>query len=143
MTKTYSAKPGEIGNEWWVVDAEDKTLGKLAVRIADIIRGKDKPSYTPHVDTGDFVIVINAEKIHLTGQKWDQKNYYRYTGYMGGLKTTTASEMREKHPERIIQNAVKGMLPKNKLGRHFMTKLKIYAGSDHPHEAQKPKPLEI
>lgn len=143
MSKSYSAKPGEVGGEWWVVDADGKTLGKLAVRIADILRGKDHPTFTPHTDTGDFVIVINAEKIHMSGKKWDQKKYYRYSGYFGGLKTSTARQMREKHPEHIIEQAVRGMLPKNKLSRHTLAKLKIYPGPEHPHKAQKPKPLEI
>lgn len=143
MTKTFSAKPQEVEQRWWLVDADGKTLGKLAVRIADILRGKDRPTYTPHVDTGDFVIIVNAEKIHLSGKKWDQKNYYRHSGYYGGMKTFTAKRMREIHPERIIEKAVRGMLPKNNLSRHMMVKLKVYAGPKHPHEAQQPKPLEV
>lgn len=143
MNKTFSAKPHEVEKRWWVVDAEGKTLGKLAVRIADILRGKDRPTFTPHTDAGDFIVVVNAEKIHLSGKKWDQKNYYRHSGYFGGLKTFTAREVRNTHPERIIEQAVKGMLPKNNLSRHMMTKLKIYAGPKHPHEAQQPKPLEV
>lgn len=143
MKKTYSAKKGEIDKKWWIVDADGKTLGKLAVKLADVIRGKDKPTYTPHVDTGDFVIVINAEKIHLTGKKWDDKRYYRYSGYMGGLKETTAKRLRDEHPERIILLAVRGMLPKNKLSRHVIGKLKVYAGAEHPHGAQNPMQLEI
>lgn len=143
MKKTYSAKPNEVGGNWWVVDASGKTLGKLATKIADILRGKNKPTFTPHVDTGDFVIVVNAEKVHLTGKKWEQKNYYDYSGYFGGLKVTPAWRMREKHPERIIKDAVKGMLPKNKLSNHIISKLKVYAGPNHPHQAQKPKPLEL
>jgi len=143
VNKTFSAKPHEVEKRWWVVDAEGKTLGKLAVRIADILRGKDRPTFTPHTDAGDFIVVVNAEKIHLSGKKWDQKNYYRHSGYFGGLKTFTAREVRNTHPERIIEQAVKGMLPKNNLSRHMMTKLKIYAGPKHPHEAQQPKPLEV
>lgn len=143
MKKTYSAKKGEIEKKWWIVDADGKTLGKLAVKLADVIRGKDKPTYTPHMDTGDFVIVINAEKIHLTGKKWDDKRYYRYSGYIGGLKETTAKRLRDEHPERIIRLAVRGMLPKNKLSRHVIGKLKVYAGAEHPHGAQNPMQLEI
>lgn len=143
MKKTYSAKQNEVGGEWWVVDAEGKTLGKLATKVADILRGKNRPTFTPHVDTGDFVVVINAEKVHLTGKKWEQKNYYDYSGYFGGLKVTPAKRMREEHPERIIKDAVKGMLPKNKLSNQIISKLKVYAGPEHPHKAQKPKPLEL
>jgi len=143
MNKTYSAKPGEVEQKWWVVDANSKVLGRLATRIADILRGKNKPHYTPHIDTGDFVIVINAEKVRLTGRKLAQKKYYRHSGYPGGIRETTAEEMIEKHPERVIQHAVKGMLPKNKLNRHLLKKLKVYTGSNHPHEAQKPETLEI
>jgi len=143
MMKTYSAKPGKIEQKWWVVDAEGKVLGRLATRIADALRGKDKPTFTHHVDTGDFVIVVNAEKVRLTGKKLTDKKYYRHTGYLGGMKETTAGKMLETHPERIIEIAVKGMLPTNKLSRHLIKKLKVYAGPKHPHEAQKPQPLEI
>src|SRR6476469_4391546 len=140
--KTYSAKPGEIQRDWYIVDAEGKTLGRLATQIADTLRGKNKPQYTPHVDTGDFVIVINAEKIHLTGQKLDQKMVYRHSGFPGGLKTRTMREQLDRRPTEVIRKAVKGMLPKNKLAAAQLTKLKVYAGPDHPHEAQAPKELK-
>jgi large subunit ribosomal protein L13 len=140
--KTYSAKPGEITREWYLVDAEGKTLGRLATQIADTLRGKRKPQYTPHVDTGDFVIVVNAEKIHVTGNKLDQKRYYRHSGYPGGLRSRTLREQLDRRPTEVLRVAVKGMLPKNRLARQQITKLKIYAGPDHPHEAQNPKPLE-
>jgi large subunit ribosomal protein L13 len=126
-----------------VVDAKGKTLGRLASEVARILRGKHKPQYTPHVDTGDFVIVINAAQVELTGKKWSKKMYYRHSGYPGGLKVTPAAEMRAKHPERLIELAVKGMLPKNTLGRQQFKKLKVYAGSEHPHQAQKPEVLEL
>jgi large subunit ribosomal protein L13 len=141
--KTYSAKPGEITREWYLVDAEGKTLGRLATQIADTLRGKRKPQYTPHVDTGDFVIVVNAEKIHVTGNKLDQKRYYRHSGYPGGLKTRTLNDMLERRPEEVLRLAVKGMLPRNRLARKQLTKLKIYAGPEHPHQAQKPQPMEL
>jgi large subunit ribosomal protein L13 len=140
--KTYSAKPGEITREWYLVDAEGKTLGRLATQIADTLRGKRKPQFTPHVDTGDFVIVVNAEKIHVTGNKLDQKRYYRHSGYPGGLRSRTLREQLERRPTEVLRVAVKGMLPKNRLARQQITKLKIYAGPEHPHEAQNPKPLE-
>ena len=140
--KTYSAKPGEITREWYLVDAEGKTLGRLATQIADTLRGKRKPQYTPHVDTGDFVIVVNAEKIAVTGNKLDQKRYYRHSGYPGGLRSRTLREQLERRPTEVLRVAVKGMLPKNRLARQQITKLKIYAGPEHPHEAQNPKPLE-
>jgi large subunit ribosomal protein L13 len=140
--KTYSAKPGEITREWYLVDAEGKTLGRLATQIADTLRGKRKPQYTPHVDTGDFVIVVNAEKIQVTGNKLDQKRYYRHSGYPGGLRNRTLREQLERRPTEVLRVAVKGMLPKNRLARQQITKLKIYAGPEHPHEAQNPKPLE-
>jgi large subunit ribosomal protein L13 len=140
--KTYSAKPGEVTREWYLVDAEGKTLGRLATQIADTLRGKLKPQYTPHVDTGDFVIVVNAEKIQVTGNKLDQKRYYRHSGYPGGLRSRTLREQLERRPTEVIRVAVKGMLPKNRLARQQITKLKIYAGPEHPHEAQNPKPLE-
>jgi large subunit ribosomal protein L13 len=140
--KTYSAKPGEITREWYLVDAEGKTLGRLATQIADTLRGKRKPQYTPHVDTGDFVIVVNAEKIQVTGNKLDQKRYYRHSGYPGGLRSRTLREQLERRPTEVLRVAVKGMLPKNRLARQQITKLKIYAGPEHPHEAQNPKPLE-
>ena len=140
--KTYSAKPGEVTREWYLVDAEGKTLGRLATQIADTLRGKRKPQYTPHVDTGDFVIVVNAEKIHVTGNKLDQKRYYRHSGYPGGLRSRTLREQLDRRPTEVLRVAVKGMLPKNRLARQQITKLKIYAGPEHPHEAQNPKPLE-
>ena len=140
--KTYSAKPGEITREWYLVDAEGKTLGRLATQIADTLRGKRKPQYTPHVDTGDFVIVVNAEKIQVTGNKLDQKRYYRHSGYPGGLRSRTLREQLERRPTEVLRVAVKGMLPKNRLARQQITKLKIYAGPEHPHEAQNPKQLE-
>jgi large subunit ribosomal protein L13 len=140
--KTYSAKPGEITREWYLVDAEGKTLGRLATQIADTLRGKRKPQFTPHVDTGDFVIVVNAEKIQVTGNKLDQKRYYRHSGYPGGLRSRTLREQLDRRPTEVLRVAVKGMLPKNRLARQQITKLKIYAGPEHPHEAQNPKPLE-
>jgi large subunit ribosomal protein L13 len=140
--KTYSAKPGEVTREWYLVDAEGKTLGRLATQIADTLRGKLKPQYTPHVDTGDFVIVVNAEKIHVTGNKLDQKRYYRHSGYPGGLRSRTLREQLDRRPTEVLRVAVKGMLPKNRLARQQITKLKIYAGPEHPHEAQNPKPFD-
>lgn len=140
---TYSAKKNEVERSWYLIDAENKVLGKLATKIADILRGKHKPVFTPHIDTGDFVIVINAEKIHLSGNKLKNKLYYRHSGYPGGLKVTSAGEMLKKKPGNIIKFAVGGMLPKNKLGRKQLKKLKIYSGVDHPHSAQKPKVLKI
>jgi large subunit ribosomal protein L13 len=141
--KTYSAKPGEITREWYLVDAEGKTLGRLATQIADTLRGKRKPQFTPHVDTGDFVIVVNAEKIQVTGNKLDQKRYYRHSGYPGGIRSRTLREQLERRPTEVLRVAVKGMLPKNRLARQQITKLKIYAGPEHPHEAQNPKSLEL
>jgi len=140
--KTYSAKPGEVTREWYLVDAEGKTLGRLATQIADTLRGKRKPQFTPHVDTGDFVIVVNAEKIQVTGNKLDQKRYYRHSGYPGGIRSRTLREQLDRRPTEVLRVAVKGMLPKNRLARQQITKLKIYAGPEHPHEAQNPKPLE-
>jgi large subunit ribosomal protein L13 len=140
---TYDAKKGEIMHSWYVVDAESKVLGRLATRVADVLRGKHKPIFTPHVDTGDFVVVINAEKVHLTGTKMDNKKYYRHSGYPGGLKITTPAELLRKKPEAIIMHAVKGMLPKTKLGRQQFKKLKVYAGKDHPHQAQQPSELKV
>jgi len=141
--KTYSAKPGEITREWYVVDADGKTLGRLATQIADMLRGKRKPEYTPHCDTGDFVVVVNAEKIAVTGNKRADKKYYRHSGYPGGIKERTLEEMLARRPEEVIRHAVKGMLPRNRLARKQLTKLKVYAGPDHPHAAQKPTPMEI
>lgn len=143
MMKTFSAKPAEVQREWWVVDAEGQTLGRLATQIVAILRGKHKPIYTPHVDTGDFVIVINAEKIGVTGDKLDQKTYYQYSGYPGGLKERTLRTQLQRAPERVIEAAVRGMLPKTTLGRAMFRKLKVYAGPTHPHAAQQPKPLSI
>jgi large subunit ribosomal protein L13 len=140
---TFSAKRKEIERAWFLVDAENKVLGRLAAKIAAVLRGKHKPVFTPHVDTGDFVIVINADKIHLTGTKLDNKMYYRHSGYPGGIKGVSAGEMLEKKPEAIIQHAVKGMLPKNKLGRQQLKKLKVYAGTEHPHESQMPQELKL
>jgi large subunit ribosomal protein L13 len=140
--KTYNAKPGEIQRRWFIVDAEGKTLGRLATQIADTLRGKGKPQYTPHVDTGDFVVVVNAEKIHVTGKKLDEKMIYRHSGYPGGLKERPLREELERRPTEVLRRAVKGMLPKNRLARKQLLKLKIYAGPEHPHEAQAPVPLE-
>ena len=139
--KTYVAKPTDRQRDWYVVDAEGKTLGRLATQIADALQGKRKPEYTPHCDTGDFVVVINAEKIAVTGDKLHEKLYYRHSGYPGGLKKRTLGEMLERRPEEVIRLAVRGMLPKNRLARKQLTKLKVYAGPDHPHAAQKPQPL--
>jgi large subunit ribosomal protein L13 len=141
--KTYNAKPGEIERRWYVVDAEGQTLGRLATRIADTLRGKGKPQFTPHVDTGDFVVVVNAEKIAVTGNKLDEKIYYRHSGYPGGLKQRTLREQLDRRPTEVIRTAVKGMLPKNKLAARQLTKLKVYAGPEHPHAAQDPKTLEL
>jgi large subunit ribosomal protein L13 len=141
--KTYSAKPGEVTREWYLVDAEGKTLGRLATQIADTLRGKRKPQYTPHVDTGDFVIVVNAEKIAVTGNKLDQKRYYRHSGYPGGLRSRTLREQLDRRPTEVLRVAVKGMLPKNRLARQQITKLKIYAGPEHPHTAQNPRPMNL
>ena len=141
--KTYTAKPGEIERRWYVVDAEGQTLGRLATRIADTLRGKNKPQFTPHVDTGDFVVVVNAEKIAVTGKKLDEKIYYRHSGYPGGLKQRTLREQLDRRPTEVLRIAVKGMLPKNKLAARQLTKLKVYAGPEHPHTAQAPQPLEV
>lgn len=137
--KSYIAKPAEVERKWYVIDAEDKTLGKIAAEVASILRGKKKPIYTPHVDTGDYVIVINAEKVRVTGKKEEQKIYKSHSGYPGGLKETTLRELRAKKPEEIIRHAVKGMMPKGKLGRQMFKKLKVYAGPEHPHAAQNPE----
>lgn len=141
--KTFLPQKDEIGKKWWLVDAEGVVLGRLATRIADILRGKDKTTYTPFFDTGDFVIVVNADKVRLTGNKEAQKMYYRHSGYLGGLKETTYQHMKAKHPERIITFAVKGMLPKNRLNRKILKKLKVFAGSEHRHRAQKPEALKV
>ena len=141
--KTFYTPVNEIDRKWYVVDADGKVLGRIAAEIARYLRGKHKPTFCNFQDNGDFIVVVNAEKIHLTGKKWDDKTYYRHTGFMGGIKSQTAKEVREKKPEELIRMAVKGMLPKNKLGRAQLKKLKIYAGSDHPHQAQQPENLDI
>ena len=141
--RTWTVRPGDIEPDWYVVDANDLVLGRLATKIATILRGKHRPQYTPHADCGDHIIVINAEKVRVTGGKDDKKLYHRHTGYVGGLKTTSLGEMRATHPERIIESAVKGMMPKNPLGRAMLRKLKVYAGSEHPHAAQQPKTLNL
>ncbi len=139
--KTYSAKTGEITRDWYVVDAEGQTLGRLATQIADRLRGKGKPTFTHHIDTGDFVVVVNADKVAVTGKKLDQKIYYRHSGYPGGLRERTLRVQLERFPTEVLRKAVRGMLPRNKLGRQQLTKLKIYAGPEHPHGAQEPKPF--
>ncbi|MFQ6099861.1 MAG: 50S ribosomal protein L13 [Anaerolineae bacterium] len=143
VEKTYVTKKEGVEREWCVVDATGQTLGRLATQVAHRLRGKHKPIYSPSVDTGDYVIVVNAEKIHVTGRKLDQKVYYRHSGYPGGLKQITLRNLLQKHPTRVIEHAVRGMLPKNRLGRRMFKKLKVYAGPDHPHAAQQPKPLEL
>ena len=141
--KTYAVKAGEIERRWYVVDAKDQVLGRLASNIATILRGKHKPTYSPHLDVGDFVIVVNAKDVKLTGRKASQKTYFRHSGYMGGDRQIPFRRMRERHPDRIVRLAVKGMLPKNALGRSMLRKLKVYAGPEHPHEAQQPEWLEV
>ncbi|WP_283169834.1 50S ribosomal protein L13 [Curtanaerobium respiraculi] len=141
--KTYYAKPGEVEREWVLIDAADQVLGRVAVKAATILKGKHKPTYTPHVDTGDFVIVVNADKIRVTGSKAQQKEYFRHTGFPGGLKSETFEEAMQKHPERVVEKAVKGMLPKNTLGRAMGKKLKVYAGPEHPHAAQQPRQISL
>ena len=140
---TYATTPSVIERGWWVIDAQGMTLGRLASRVAPILRGKHKPYFTPHLDTGDHVIIVNADKIHVTGKRMDQKKYYRHSGYPGSLKTMTLRELMKRYPTRALKFAVKGMLPKGPLGRQMMTKLKIYAGADHPHQAQQPQALEF
>jgi large subunit ribosomal protein L13 len=141
--RTYSAKPSDVNRSWYVVDAEGKTLGRLATAIAATLRGKNKAIFTPHIDTGDFVIVVNAGKVKVTGNKDVDKKYYRHSNYPGGLKTTTLRDMRQRHPERILEAAVRGMLPQNNLGRQQLKKLKLYAGPEHPHTSQKPVELPV
>jgi len=141
--KTKSAKKEEVQRTWYIVDAENMVVGRMCTKIASVLRGKHKPSYTPHVDTGDYVVVINAEKVRFTGSKWGQKTYLTYSGYPGGQKSKTAKELLDKKPFAVVENAVRGMLPKNKLGRAMFKKLFVYAGSDHPHLAQKPEPLKF
>lgn len=140
QTKSYRRE--EVPPKWYLVDATNVTLGRLAVRVADMLRGKHRATFTSHTDTGDFIVVVNAGKIRLSGKKWDDKIYYRHSGYPGGLKSQTAQEILQKKPERLIEMAVKGMLPRNKLGRAMIKKLKVYAGSEHPHDAQKPEPMK-
>lgn len=141
--KTFSAKPAEVKREWLIVDATDKTLGRLASEIANRLRGKHKAIYTPHVDTGDYIVVVNADKVRTTGNKLLGKTYYRHTGYPGGIKATTLQKMLETHPERVLESAVRGMMPKNPLGRAMFKKLKVYAGAEHPHTAQQPTAVEL
>ena len=141
--RTYMAKPKEVERKWYVVDAESKTLGRLSTEVASILRGKHKPTFTPHVDTGDHVIILNASKIELTGKKMSDKLYHRHTGHPGGLKTRNAQEMRDTRPEKMLELAVKGMLPKNSLGRKMIKKLHVYAGNEHPHQAQNPEQYEL
>ncbi len=141
--KTYMAKPEDCSRDWYVVDASDQVLGRLASQVAMRLRGKHKPVFTPHMDTGDFIIVVNAEKVKLTGRKLDQKMYWRHSGYPGGIRGTTARRLLEQKPEEVIRKAVRGMLPKNRLGRKLLRKLKVYAGPDHPHQAQQPESLTL
>jgi len=141
--KTFSAKPADVNHDWYVVDADGKTLGRLASEIARRLRGKHKPIYTPHIDTGDYIVVVNAEKVRVTGNKEEDKMYYRHTGYVGNLKSINLGKLRNTHPDRILTTAVRGMLPKNPLGRAMFRKLKVYAGPEHSHQAQQPKLLEI
>ncbi len=141
--RTFTQKQEEIERNWYVVDAEGETLGRLASRIAPILKGKHKPIYTPHLDCGDFVVIVNAEKVRVTGRKLDQKFYHRHSGYPGGLTSISLRDQLDKHPERVLTAAIRGMLPKNKLGRRMIKKLKVYAGDEHPHQAQQPKPLEL
>ena len=141
--KTFSAKPHEVKRDWFIVDAEGKTLGRMATEIARRLRGKHKAEYTPHIDTGDYIVVINAEKVAVTGNKMKDKMYHHHTGYVGNLKSISLEKLLQKHPERVIEKAVKGMLPKNSLGRAMYRKLKVYKGAEHPHTAQQPKELEI
>jgi large subunit ribosomal protein L13 len=143
MEKTYSAKPDEVTRNWLLVDLENEVLGRAASKIAQLLRGKHKPQFTPHVDTGDFVVVINAAKVKLTGKKWKDKMYYKHSGYMGSLKSQSAGELREKHPDRLITYAVTGMLPKNKLADKLIKKLKVFPGSEHTHSAQKPQLVKL
>lgn len=141
--KTYYAKPNEVEREWLLIDAEDMVLGRVAAKAAHILRGKHKPTYTPHVDTGDFVVIVNANKIRVTGKKGTDKRYYRHSGFPGGLKSESFNEAIERHPERVLEHAIKGMLPKNTLGRAMGKKLKVYAGPEHPHQAQNPRKIEM
>ncbi|TDB91299.1 50S ribosomal protein L13 [Actinomadura sp. KC216] len=141
--RTYTPKPADVQRQWYVIDATDVVLGRLASQVAQLLRGKHKPIYAPHLDTGDFVVIVNAEKVALSGNKLEQKRAYRHSGYPGGLRSVTYADLLEKHPERAVEKAIKGMLPKNSLGRKMFGKVKVYAGPDHPHQAQKPVPFEI
>ncbi len=141
--KTYVAKPEDFSRDWFVVDATDMVLGRLATQVAMRLRGKHKPVFTPHLDTGDFIVVVNADKVKLTGRKWDQKTYYRHSGYPGGITATVAKRLVQLKPEDLLRTAVRGMLPKNRLGRQLIKKLKVYAGPEHPHQAQQPQPLAL
>lgn len=143
MKTTISAREQDIQRDWYVIDAQGQTLGRLATRVATVLRGKHKALYTPHVDCGDFVIIVNAEKVHATGQKMTQKKYYRHSGYPGGLTEVSLRDQLQRFPERVLESAVRGMLPKNRLGRQMFKKLKVYAGPEHPHQAQQPKSLEL
>ena len=143
LNKTFSLRPQDVQRDWYIIDAENQVLGRLATRIATVLRGKHKPTFTPHVDSGDFVVVINADKVALTGQKADSKYYLSHSFHPGGQRVRTIGEVREKHPERIIEHAVRGMLPKSKLGKHIIKKLKVYAGADHPHAAQQPREFPL
>jgi large subunit ribosomal protein L13 len=143
LQRTFTPKPGDLSHEWFVVDAADVPLGRLASNVAQILRGKHKPTFAPHVDGGDYVIIVNAEKVAVTGRKEDEKVYYRHSGYPGGLRASSLRQLRATYPDRVITNAVRGMLPKNRLGRQIITKLKVYAGPEHPHGAQNPQPLDI
>lgn len=141
--KTYAVKAGDIQRRWYVVDAQGKTLGRLATQVATILRGKHKPTFSPYLDTGDYVIIVNAEKIQVTGNKLNTKTYYWYSGYLGGLKSIVLSKQLQQHPERVLVHAIRGMLPRNRLGRAMLKKLKVYSGTKHPHTAQRPEPLEV
>jgi large subunit ribosomal protein L13 len=143
LQRTFSPTPSDIQRSWYVIDADDVPLGRLASEVAQILRGKNKPTYAPHMDGGDFVVVINAAKVHVSGNKEFEKIYYRHSGYPGGLRAETLSEVREKYPERLVEIAVRGMLPKNRLGRQMLRKLKVHAGPDHPHQSQKPESLQL
>ena len=143
LQRTFSPKPGDIERSWYVIDATDAPLGRLSSEVAQILRGKGKPTYAPHVDGGDFVVVVNAEKVYVSGNKETDKIYFSHSGYPGGLRADSLEQVRAKHPERLIEQAVKGMIPKNRLGRKILTKLKVYAGPDHPHQAQQPEALEL
>jgi len=143
VNKTYTTKPADITRKWYIVDAQGKTLGRLATRVATILKGKHKPEYSPHMDVGDFVVIVNADKIHVTGRKMDQKIYYRHSGYPGGLSKITLRNQLVRYPTRAVELAVRGMLPRNRLGRKMLTKLKVYASPEHPHAAQKPEMLEL